>query len=101
KPCGVPPLLWLPVLENAFKYGTRYIADRYFIDFKFYIQQNILFISSKNTYRRAAISSYQNENRGIGLMNLQKRLDLLYPDKHIMKISNKSEVFTIEIKIQL
>lgn len=101
RPCSIPPLLWLPVLENAFKYGTRYIADIYFIDFKFYIEQNILYISSKNNYRTKAIRSNQNESRGIGLKNLQKRLDLLYPDRHIMKINNESEIFTIEIKIQL
>lgn len=101
KPCKIPPLLWLPILENAFKYGTRYIADQYFIDFKFYIQQNILYILSKNKYSATAIRSNQNESRGIGLMNLQKRLDLLYPGRHIMKINNELEIFTIEIKIQL
>jgi two-component system LytT family sensor kinase len=101
KPCSIPPLLWLPIIENAFKYGTRYIADRYFIDFKFSIEQKILYIFSKNKYSASAIISNQNEDSGIGLMNLQKRLNLLYPQKHIMKISNESEVFTIEIKIQL
>ena len=34
-------------------------------------------------------------------MNLQKRLTLLYPEKHVVKINNEAEYFTIDIKIQL
>ncbi|MBK9553160.1 MAG: histidine kinase [Saprospiraceae bacterium] len=101
KPCSIPPLLWLPVIENAFKYGTRYIADRYFISFEFTISQNILTIISKNKYNPTTAVSSENVSGGIGLMNLQKRLTLLYPEKHVVKINNEAEYFTIDIKIQL
>lgn len=101
RPCSIPPLLWLPVIENAFKYGTRYIADRYFIDFEFCISGNILTIVSKNKYRYLVAAPTGDTSGGIGLVNLQKRLSLLYPAKHIMKINKEDAYFTIDIKIEL
>jgi len=101
RPCSIPPLLWLPVIENAFKYGTRYIADRYFIDFEFCIAGNILSIISKNKYRYPVSGPTGDTSGGIGLVNLEKRLSLLYPGKHIMKINKEEAYFTIEIKIEL
>lgn len=101
KPGSIPPLLWLPVIENAFKYGTRYISDRYFIDFQFSIFQNMLTIYSKNKYSATVANIPDNNGGGIGLVNLQKRLALLYPGKHDLKIHKTEEYFTIEIQIQL
>lgn len=79
-PRQVPPLLWLPVLENLFKHGMRMNDAQARIDFRYTIHGRELTIFSQN--RLAALPGQQHEAGGIGLDNLRKRLQLLYPSSH-------------------
>src|SRR5690606_26203378 len=92
-----PPLLWLPVLENIFKHGTRYISDDYFMDFKYTIFQNRLSIYGRNRYRDVNGRGLTNVG-GIGLENLRKRLELIYGRKHQLTISREEGIFTIHVQ---
>ncbi len=94
----VPPLLWLPVLENVFKHATRVIADTYFIDFAVEIKENVLTISSRNNYKE---SNGNDAQGGIGLSNLRKRLALLYPDKHSISTAPQDDAFVVNITVEL
>lgn len=49
--CKVPPLLWVPVLENVFKHGTRFISSEYFIDYSFRVKGEEIQIYSKNRFK--------------------------------------------------
>jgi len=95
---NIPPLLWLPVLENIFKHGTRYIADEYFIDYKFIIYNHQLSIRSKNKFKPTTV---KDEDGGIGLTNLKKRLEILYPGKHSIALDTIDNIYSIDINIQL
>ncbi|MDR3680764.1 MAG: sensor histidine kinase [Flavipsychrobacter sp.] len=95
---NIPPLLWLPVLENIFKHGTRYIADEYFIDYKFIIYNHQLSIRSKNKFKPTTV---KDEDGGIGLTNLKKRLEILYPGKHSIVLDTVDNIYSININIQL
>lgn len=95
----IPPLLWLPVLENVFKHGTRFITDKYFIDYKFTIKNNILEIRSENNYK--TLQNSNNLNGGIGLENLKKRLELLFPGRYTIEIKNEQETYAITIIAKL
>lgn len=95
---NVPPLLWLPVLENVFKHGTRYIADEYYIDYKFVIYNNVLSIRSKNGYKPGATEEGEG---GIGLTNLKKRLEILFPGKYSIDTVGGENMYSIDINIQL
>lgn len=94
----VPPLLWLPVLENAFKYGTRYISEDYKLNFSFTIHKDILIISSDNIYKNITVNKAYS---GIGIDNLKKRLDILYFGKYGMDIHSTDDQYHIKIKIEL
>jgi hypothetical protein len=94
----LPPLLWLPVLENAFKYGTRYIGDDYRINFWFVANNNELLLKCENTYKT---HQADKAHSGIGLQNLKKRLDLLYPNKYNIDVRNGGEQYNIQVKVKL
>lgn len=47
----IPPLLWLPILENVFKHGARFISDNNYIDYSFRIENNVIEIYSKNLFK--------------------------------------------------
>jgi two-component system LytT family sensor kinase len=96
---SIPPLLWLPVLENVFKHATRVIATHYFVDFRFVIKDNIVEIYSKNNYKAGAKTN--GDAGGIGLDNSRKRLALLYPGRHKIETGKDEEYYTVQIKIEL
>jgi LytS/YehU family sensor histidine kinase len=90
----VYPLLFLPLVENAFKFiGGNYqmlveakVQDGY-IDFR--VENSVPLIK-------------QNEARagGIGLENLKRRLDLLYPGRHTLKLQKEGDNFKAELKLE-
>jgi two-component system, LytTR family, sensor kinase len=95
----VPPLLWLPILENVFKH-TRNIQDPQ-ISFSLSIYQNQLLIISKNRVDPNAISNKPIEASGIGMQNLQKRLTLLYPKSHQIEVQQTQDFYQIQLQLNL
>lgn len=87
----VPPLLWLPVLENVFKHGTRIIDNHQIAYFTLSIQNGRMHIYSKNLCKPYTAKG----DKGIGLNNLRKRLELLYPGNFsLMGAANGDEYIT-------
>jgi len=98
---SIPPLLWLPVLENLFKHGTRIIEDRHEADFSFTIEENMVYIRSSNNHKGAAAVNGNGKTGGIGLANLQKRLQLLYPGAHTIAQQKEDTTYSIQVQITL
>lgn len=98
----VAPLLWMPVLENVFKHGTRFIDITPTVDFRYTINDGRLGISSRNCFKpRTESNGESNEPCGIGLTNLRQRLLLLYPGKHIIQTGVEDEHYFVRIEIEL
>jgi two-component system LytT family sensor kinase len=90
---SMPPLLFVPFIENAFKHGISY-REKSFIDI------SILAGKDSITFRCANSNINKNgngekEHSGIGLENAIKRLNLLYPDKHDLKISETDKTYEV------
>jgi len=90
----LPPLLWLPVLENAFKHGTQFIGGPYAIRFSMELEGRALRIACSNRYkpvesRPGAVSS------GIGLANLRQRLHILFPGRHSLDVQTEGDQFSV------
>jgi LytS/YehU family sensor histidine kinase len=99
----LPPLLWLPIVENIFKHATRHIANEHFVDFNYSIENKIWIINSKNTYGlNTEIKLKEAENGGgIGLQNLKKRLEITYPNKYQWIEKKEGNLYSIFIKIDI
>jgi len=93
----IVPLLLLPFIENAFKYGTGIepgsIDIRFEIDEKNYFS---FYCGNKIVQKKGKIHS-----GGIGLDNVRKRLQLMYPNKHKLDINNENNYFKINLNVQL
>lgn len=96
----LPPLLWLPVLENVFKHGTRHISQEYFVDFRLSIQNMVWRLESKNTFK-ATPENQGTGASGLGLQNLRKRLNIVYPQKHSVEENVNGNLYSISIQIDL
>jgi sensor histidine kinase YesM len=91
----VYPLLFLPLVENAFKYvGGDY---RLSIDAALAADRIIFRVTNSIP---AHIPATDRAGKGIGLENLRRRLELLYPEKHILIAEKKDDTFVAELNIQ-
>lgn len=93
----IPPLLLITFVENAFKHGVSGIANNP-LEIELTVQDNLLTYIVRNQIGETII---KENTTGIGLSNLQKRLTLIYPEKHILVIENNKNIFTAILKIRL
>ena len=94
----IAPLLFIPLIENAYKHCVSAI-QRTDISFNMDIDENNLIFYSENT--NVPKTDSDKSGSGIGLENLKKRLELLYPDKHVFKHGVRGNVFWVKLKIEL
>ncbi|GAA4230770.1 hypothetical protein GCM10022291_01700 [Postechiella marina] len=95
KDLKIAPMLLIPFVENSFKHGS--IASGVLnIKINLYAKNNTVKFSIENTCINSEITQ-----KGIGLKNIQKRLELLYKDRYLLKIENNKECFKINLQIEL
>jgi len=96
----IAPLLLLPFVENAFKHGVSHSTGVAFVTIKTKIVESNLFFKIENS-KIPALKKAENHSNGMGLKNVRKRLDLIYPEKHILKINETEETFSVNLTLQL
>ena len=96
----IPPLLLLPFIENAFKYGLNTVSRNGFIKIGMNVDDDTLFFTVENNTppdsNKEAIQSL-----GIGIENVKKRLRLLYPDKYEMLIAEDPQFYKVTLHLNL
>lgn len=95
----IEPMLLIPFIENAFKHGTGFIQDPQ-IDVNLPTSGKVLFFKVRNKFSEAAVEE-KDGSSGIGLMNVTRRLNLLYPDKHTLLINRNEGWFSVSLEINL
>ena len=95
----MPPLLFIPFIENAFKHGISFRGES-FIDISLEKQGNTVFFNSRNSIS-AATDNTGLEPSGIGLSNVGKRLELLFPGKYSLDINNDGRIFDVKLAINI
>ncbi|WP_432712429.1 sensor histidine kinase [Pedobacter sp.] len=96
----VAAMLFLPYIENAFKYGvSATTASNILIKIAF--DEGLLSLTVRNTIFNNSITA--DEYGGIGLVNTKRRLELLYPDKHTFKAeaSTATNEFIVHLTIKI
>ncbi|MEI7829905.1 MAG: histidine kinase [Prolixibacteraceae bacterium] len=95
----IPPMLFISLLENAFKHGVNYPQKSY-IFFELRMNENSLNCVIKNSKHKVPANS-QGEYSGIGLENIKKSLKLLYDDDYRLDILDKETEFEVNLTIPL
>jgi len=96
---AIPPLLFISVIENAFKHGISY-REKSFISITMEMTGNMINFICENSI----VTKTENDNSvnaGIGLENLRKRLALLFPSRHELEIDRSQTAFRVTVRIQL
>ncbi|GAB5551404.1 MAG: hypothetical protein Sapg2KO_09950 [Saprospiraceae bacterium] len=93
----VAPLLFIVLLENAFKHGVEKMREQAFIHLRMQVQNKQVFFTIENSFEE----SESNHKPGIGLENLKKRLDYLYPNRHELVIEEKGSRYKIQLNLEL
>ena len=97
----IEPLLLVPFVENSFKHLSHYGQGRVNeISIKLSCQESMISFNVSNTTEPGSVSEL-NPNGGIGLSNVKRRLELMYPQKHILEIEKKDGWFIVDLKLEL
>lgn len=95
---SIPPLLFIPFIENAFKHGISY-REKSFIDISVAIDKNEISFRCVNSLVKAR-EEPDGGHSGIGLENVSKRLRLLFPGSHDLKINRSETEFEVLLQVR-
>lgn len=95
---AIPPLLLIPLVENAFKHGVSETRNRPFVDIHLSVNKRQLTFVVKNSVEE--MQTEKNIKENIGLSNLRRQLELLYTD-HSLTAQQDKNSFTAVLKINL
>ena len=94
---AIAPLLLLPFVENAFKHGASELRKDGWIRMQLILQnQQLQFRISNNHHGEPAENA-----KGLGLKNVRRQLELLYPQRHQLQVEKTDTAFTVDLTIQL
>jgi hypothetical protein len=95
----IAPLLMIPFVENSFKHGASKMINKVHIH---------LFIDAGNEWLQFRVSNSRpdapkkpQDRKKIGLLNVQKRLQLIYPENHQLEIQSSEKLFEVNMKVSL
>lgn len=94
----VVPLLMIPFVENSFKHGASKMLRHPWIHLSIQADEDLLHFTLVNS--KPADETVQIKG-GIGLKNVQKRLELIYPGAHLLSIESTINTFTVNMQVPL
>jgi LytS/YehU family sensor histidine kinase len=98
----ISPLLLTPFLENAFKHGiNQQLLDGYIHVTLIVNQENLQLTIENSKGSSGPTENPQKKSGGIGLANVERRLEILYPATHTLNTENKIDHYLIELTLKL
>ena len=98
KDLKISPMLLIPFVENAVKHGAQSTNEKSNIDITVSLKDSSFLFSVINSKPKTLS---ENSRKGLGLENVKKRLQLLYPDTHNLEIIEKETEYQIKLTLDL
>jgi len=97
----IAPLIFTPFLENSFKHGVNQISEG-FVDILLEVRDKNVILQIENSKpSMQPVVSQKRPSGGIGLVNVRRRLELLYPDNYTLKITEAPDKYKVNLTIAL
>jgi two-component system LytT family sensor kinase len=93
----IAPFILMPIVENCFKHVSQFTEQGNFIKIHGYLENGWFCFKTVNTTSRRE----EGNTSGIGLANITKRLELVYPDSYMLETGDQGGVFDLTLKIQV
>jgi len=91
----IMPLLYIILLENAFKHGVENLRENAYVYITMTAKNKQVNFGIENNFD----NTLEDESGGIGLNNLKRRLELVYPKKHTLSFSKTEDVYKVQLNI--
>lgn len=101
KKFAIEPLLLIPFVENAFKHLSHFTNRSNDVHIQLDMDDKIFTLKVTNTMDPKSQVAYMGQAGGIGLKNVQRRLQLLYPGRHTLTIAQQNDVFTVNLRLNI
>lgn len=99
---SIAPFLITPFVENAFKYVSSYADRKNFVTIQLHYKDGIFELYVENSVDElAADIPRENNAGGIGLENVQRRLELIYKDRHTLHIDKSQGLYSVLLTIKI
>lgn len=95
----IEPLLLIPLVENSFKHGINAQMENSYVNIQFEVNDHTVRLSVENSI--PANGTLMKEKGGIGLDNVRKRLELIYPGNHRLEISPFKNRYLVTLQLNL
>jgi LytS/YehU family sensor histidine kinase len=93
----IAPLIMLPFVENCFKHGTSSVLENPWINLNIVLKDQEMQLKLVN----GKAGKMNDQEGGIGIENVRRRLALIYPEKHKLAILEEDEVYIVNLGIKL
>ena len=94
----VAPLLFITFLENSFKHGLSQSIEHGFVECFIYTENGVIDYTLQNSKTTERDDNYFQG--GIGLVNVKRRLELIYPKRYQLDIHETEDTYVVNLKIQ-
>ena len=94
----LPPLLFIPFVENAVKHNNDSERESY-VHLGFRVEGDTLRFRCENS--KPAVPAAKGDVGGIGLANIRRRLELLYSGRHILNITETEQTYAVDLQLEL
>jgi LytS/YehU family sensor histidine kinase len=95
----VTPLIFITFLENAFKHGVSANTPNSWVKINFHVKGNEIIYTVENSKLNSSMND--KEKSGFGLQNLQRRLELSYPNSYRLKTEDRPDRYFVQLNLSL
>jgi hypothetical protein len=95
---SIEPLLLIPFVENAFKHVSSHTDKKNFVKLELTRNDGQFIFSTENSKDGTRTTDAYS---GIGLKNVKRRLELLYPGRHELTIRDENDVYKVDLKLKI
>jgi len=97
----IAPLMFIPFVENSFKHGISNSISEGYVNIEILVSDQDIQINIENSKAMSLPSPNKKKSGGIGLVNVRRRLDLLYPEDYVLDIQDSPNQYRVELGLTL